>query len=196
MNTPTKKFLVSGGALIVLVLVSCGLTGCNWFGGSDGSQSNSSVADTTAAEIPGLPPDPGEAGKATLGGIITNPKDVRDDIYRYIMINHRDSEKTREALFQYAKVVQNALLDANDKQKSVRHGEEMSRASECMNYTAGSVRGAITMVGDLQSVMMNTDERNQAYFTFSDQLGGEVFMATPDSQIVSTCAINPATLPN
>ncbi len=196
MNTPTKKLIVAGGALVVLVLVSCGLTACKLPWSKGGNQGDSAIPVTNTAEIPGLPPDPGEAGKATLAGIDSDNDGVRDDVQRYIAINHPNSAKERVALTQYVKVVQNILLDANDKQKSVKHGEEMSRASECMNYTAGSVRNAIAMIGDLQSVMVNTDERSRAYFTFIDQFGTEVYVATPDSEIVSTCVINPASLPN
>ena len=49
---------------------------------------------------------------------------------------------------------------------------------------------------DFLPVVLNTDARNKAYFKYNDQLGGEVFMGTPHSQIASTCDINPSTLPN
>jgi len=200
MNTPTKKFIVAGGALVVLVLVSCGLTGCKLPWSKGGNQGDSTVTNTSTAEIPGLVPDPGEAGKATLAGIITNPKGVRDDIYNFILTNHQDSEKTREALFQYAKVVQNALLDANDKQKSVKHGEEVSRASECLTYVLGNdvvaARESYNMKRDLRPIILNTDARNKAYFGYNKLLRTEYFPGTPDSQIASTCDFNAVSLPN
>ena len=196
MNTPTKKFIVAGGALAFFVFVSCGLTGCKLPWSKGGNQGDSAVTNTSTAEIPDLVPDPGEAGKATIPGIITNPKGDRDDVYNFILINHQDSEKTREALFQYAKVVQNALLDANDKQKSVRHGEEISRAFECHTYVLGSVRAAYTMGIKLNAVILNTDARNKAYFNYNDNVGTEYFPGTPDSQIASTCDFDVASLPN
>ena len=196
MNTPTKKFLVAGGALAFFVLVSCGLTACKLPWSKGGNQGDSAVTNTSAAEIPGLVPDPGEAGKATLAGIITNPKGVRDDVYNFILINHQDSEKTREALFQYAKVVQNALLDANDKQKSVKHGEEVSRASECLAYILGSTRASRGMKLALRPIILNTNERNNVYFDYNEQLGDGIFPGTPDSQIASTCDFDVVSLPN
>jgi len=52
-----------------------------------------------------LPPDPGEAGKVTLEGIDSDGDGVRDDVQRYIALTYPDSEKTRLALTQHAKVV-------------------------------------------------------------------------------------------
>ena len=46
----------------------------------------------------GLPPDPGEAGKATLEGIDSDQDGIRDDIQRYIALTYPDSQKTRAAL--------------------------------------------------------------------------------------------------
>jgi hypothetical protein len=194
MNTPTKKFIVVGGALVALVLVSCGLTGCKapWIKG--GNQDNSTVSDTSTAEIPGLPPDPGEAGKVTLGGIITNPKGVRDDIYRYIMINHRDSEKTREALFQEARALQDALLDANDKAKSINHAEEIGRAGDCLNYIRP--QDASMVENSFVSMFINTDMRHKAFEVFDRQIGGQVFSGTPYDQRKTACTFDSDALQN
>ncbi len=194
MNTPTKKLIVAGGALVVLVLVSCGLTGCKWFGGNGGNQNNSSAPANTTTEIPGLPPDPGEAGKATLAGVITNSKGIRDDIYRNIMINNQNSEKTREALFQEARVLQNVLLDANDKAKSINHGEEIIRANACMYYV--SPQGASVLIDSFVSTFINTDARHKAFEVFDRQIGGQVFSGVPYDQRKNACAFTPDSLLN
>jgi len=129
-----------------------------------------------------------------------NGEGVRDDVRRYIEITHQDSAKARAALFQYAKVVEDALADANDKQLSVQHGEETSRASECLTYTLGddvtAANKSYMIKQDLRPIILNTDERNKAYFIYNDQLGGEVFKGTHFTQIASTCDIDPSTLPN
>jgi len=201
MNTTKKRLIVSVGALAVLAVIfvaSCGLTGCR----SNGeNRSNSSApANTGTTEIPGLPPDPGEAGKATLAGIDSDNDGVRDDIQRYIALTYPNSTKNQAALTQMAKVMQNALLDANDKQKSVKHGEEVSKASECHTYLLGNdvaaVDASYKMEKDMDSIILNTDARNKAYFTYNDQLGGEVFFGTPDSQIATACDFDVASLPN
>ena len=66
-------------------------------------------ADCIPQHMAGLPPDPGEAGKATIDGITTNPKGVRDDVYRFIHENWPDSERAREVLYQVAKSKQTAV---------------------------------------------------------------------------------------
>jgi len=53
-----------------------------------------------------LPPDPGEAGKATLAGVDSDNDGVRDDIQRWIVLSTPDSQKMREALIQGSKARQ------------------------------------------------------------------------------------------
>jgi hypothetical protein len=193
MDTPTKKFIVVGGALVALVLVSCGLTGCKapWIKG--GNQDNSTVSDTSTAEIPGLPPDPGEAGKATLAGIDSDNDGVRDDVQRYIAMTYRDSAKTRAVLTQYAKQMQSALLDASSKELSMKHADEYSKVSECGESILGFDM-SYKVEKDIKPIILNTDERNKAYFTYNDQLGGEIFFL--NNQGVSACDFDVASLPN
>lgn len=193
MNSRLKKTLGIIGAVIGLILVSCGLTGCEIFDGNNGgaSQPNSS---TPTAEIPGLPPDPGEAGKATLTGVTTNSKGVRDDIYRYIVINNPDSEKTREALFQKARVWQNVLLDSADKAKSISNAEEFLRASDCLQYVRP---GDYSLFLDsLKSVFLNTDARHRAYEAFDRQIDGQSFGGLSINELKEACNFNPDSLPN
>lgn len=67
-----------------------------------------------AADNITLPPDPGEAGKATLAGIDSDNDGVRDDVQRWIVINYPNSQKTRAALVQEVKLDQQFLLNAAD----------------------------------------------------------------------------------
>lgn len=100
-----------------------------------------------------LPPNPGEAGKATIegvdigGGPNGEPNGVRDDIDRYIGFTFPNSEKARMGLTQYAKedqkFIEDFLATANDpvEQKRVTRGNdvERSKASECSLYTLGVI---------------------------------------------------------
>jgi len=193
-----KKSKIAIGVILgVLVLAGVGvIAGCGGGGGSQEPTAPAAVTPTLPAVSDGLPPDPGASGKLTLAGIDSDADGVRDDIQRYIALNHPDSAKERAALTQDAKVMQSALLDANDKAKSVQHGEEASKSSECLWYTFGSVDIAYQAEISLRAVALNTDERNRAYFLYDSQLGGEVFKGTPYDQLASTCAVDPATLPN
>lgn len=177
MKTTQQKIKLGFGVLIGVLLLAgtCSLTAC---GGSD-------------------PVTPlVEDGKATLAGIDANANGVRDDVEQYIAQAHPNSARERAALTQYAKVAQSVLLDANDKELSIQHAEEEGRAQECGYYTFSSFDEAVQSRKALDAVILNTDARNKAYFAYNDQLGGQNFMSTPDSQRASTCAVNPATLPN
>lgn len=194
MNTPKlKKFLIGGGIIIALILI---ISGCKFFKNSSNESSVSTATNTTnTAEIPGLPPDPGEAGKATLAGIITNSEGVRDDIYRYIMINYQDSAKTRAVLFQKARVWQNVLLDAGDKAKSMRHAEDFLSANACLRYI--HPQDSSILIDSLKSVFINTDTRYKAYRTFDQQIGDQMFnVAASLDERKSACAFDPDSLPN
>ena len=151
---------------------------------------------TTTTPNPNLPPDPGEAGKQTLAGIDANNNGVRDDVERYIMLTYPDSEKVQQALMQYARAMQKALLDAGDKEKSMQHFEEVERAAACLWYTSDSLDKSINMSNDVLSVILNTDERNYAYFQYADQLGGEVFGTTPYDQRKQACDFDVDSLQN
>ena len=183
-----KKIVGALVTLVVLVFTSYVLIGC----GSSG------VSNTTTGttEIPGLPPNPGEAGKATLAGIDSDHDGVRDDVQRYIATTYPNSAKTRAALTQIAKVMQAALLDATDKEKSILHAEESDRSITCLVYVAGSVSTERQLRLALMPVALNTDARNKAYFMYDDQLGGQVFSGTPYDQRAAACDFNVAALPN
>lgn len=171
------------------------LAGCDFF-----SSGSSSSGTSTTQEPPGLPPDPGPAGKETLAGVDSNNNGVRDDVERYIAINHQDSAKVRAALMQFAVVAQSRLLDATDKQKSIQHGIESGKAIECIIYVLGNDLVAVDMSDsmrrDLRPIILNTDARNKAYFAYDKQLGGQYFPGTPNSEIASACTFDPNTLPN
>ncbi len=194
MEPKKSIFKISLGIILGVFALAgvCTLAGCN-DGGSGGGATSST---TPAPDMSGLPPDPGPNGKLTLVGVDADADGVRDDIQRYIALTYPNSAKARAALTQDAKVMQASLLDANDKAKSVQHGEETSKAGECLWYILGSVDAAYKAGSLLREVVLNTDERNRAYFTYDDQLGGEVFSGTPYDQRASTCTFDASTLPN
>lgn len=188
MKSKTTRYTLIGAVIIIGALLV--IAGCKY------SSSGSSSATSTAQEPPGLPPDPGPAGKATIAGVDSNGNVARDDVERYIAINHQDSAKVRAALMQFAVVAQLRLLDATDKQKSIQHGVESGKAIECMVYITGSVQKEMDLYNELRPVILNTDARNKAYFAYNDQLRGQYFPGTPDSQAESACMFDPNTLPN
>ncbi len=164
---------------ICFIFIIFAMSGC---GNEESSQQNIVINNDN------LPPDPGEAGKATIGGIDVDNDGVRDDVQRYIAIKYADSEKRRAVLTQYAKIFQNALLDSDSKEKSIKHAEEISRAGSCSSYMFGA-REAMDISKDLRVLLLNTKDRSFAYFSYDEKLGGEVFSLIPDEKVA--CDFNP-----
>ncbi len=192
--------------IVSLFLAALSVAGVLFFAGCSGSNStpmsqtsqpsvtnSSQPTVTNSNDQSGLPPDPGEAGKQTLAGIDSDHDGVRDDVQRYIAQTYPNSAKTRAALTQDAKVVQSELLDANSKQLSMQHSDEEDKAASCLNSLAG-LDNSINMQKKLEAVILNTDDRNRAYFKYNDQLGGEVFSLLPDDS--SYCAFDVNTMSN
>lgn len=136
------------------------------------------------AAVPVATPDP-------------NGEGVRPDVRAYIEATYPDSAKTRAALFQDAKVMEKALADAGDKQLSIQHANELSRANNCLWYVRESSDDAVEIGDKLLSAILNTDERITAYLKYDEHLKGGFFEdPIPYDERSTTCDIDPATLPN
>ncbi len=68
-----------------------------------------------ATDVPvTLPPDPGEAGKATLVGIDSNNDGVRDDLEREIVYMYPQNEEIRRVLRAEVKKIQDVIVTEGD----------------------------------------------------------------------------------
>jgi hypothetical protein len=85
----------------------------------------------------GLPPDPGEAGKATLEGIDSD-----------------GSQKTRAALRQFTLALNMSILESPDEASALNNTEDIHRASECLWYIHSEL--SIKMSDLLMSEYLNT----------------------------------------
>jgi len=137
----------------------------------------------------GLPPDPGEAGKATLQGIDSDGDAIRDDIQRYITLTYPDSRKTRAALRQFVIALNRAVLASPDVQSALNNTEDMHRASECNWYIHSE--NSIKMTDLLMAEYLNTLERSRAYLDYNDKLGGQVFRGKDFDEYKSSCTFDP-----
>ncbi len=162
--------------------------------------SGASDTEQVAYRILDLPPDPGEAGKATLLGIDSDNDGVRDDIQRYIELTYPESAKTRAALRQNAKAMNAALESADDKRASINNSYKMDRAQECLYFIfrekEGSARPAYNIRKKIDARILNTQERTLVYLDYDAQLGGEVFSTTPHELEYRSCEFDPDSLPN
>lgn len=138
-----------------------------------------------------LPPDPGEPGTRTLEGFDINGDGVRDDVERYIAYAYPEfsQEPTRLALAQYVIPLSQALVDASDEDKAMKHWKAIQRSRECLNYLHG-IDGARRARDLLRPIFLNTSARSRAYLEWDAQIGGHVLtISTVD--LPSSCDVDP-----
>lgn len=154
------------------------------------------ASHATLGQDVNLPPDPGEAGEATLAGIDSDGDGVRDDIQRHIALGYPDSARLRAALVQQARAIQEMVLWAEDGAPSEsKTAMALARSIDCLAYVAGPYDGK-KMSDKLQAAMLNTRERSQAYATLNVKLGGKTFERPSRDNMRASCAVDPEEFPN
>jgi hypothetical protein len=119
---------------------------------------------TVLVTVVPLPPDPGEAGKATLAGIDSDNDGVRDDIQRYIALTYPSSEKTRAGLTQLAVANQDLIMNSNAPEATLLNiVSRRHRAQACMNYVGGGPTNTLALQRDLRAQILNTKQRSLAF---------------------------------
>ena len=122
----------------------------------------------------GLPPDPGEAGKATLAGIDSDGDGIRDDVQRYVELTYSGDENVniRKALRQDAEGFQLELLASSNKEESVRLLHARERDGNCLAGVMG-VDASSDAESALQAQILNTEMRSRAWIAFNRNISGE-----------------------
>ncbi len=124
------------------------------------------------AEIPGLPPDPGEAGKKTLEGIDSDHDGVRDDVERWIAMSSMSQIKRQAGLKQLALAEQKFIEDRMNRSSTIAHMKEVIDAWNCLRYVIGSDEETDLLVDEFDLIFFNTPARVLANDEADDQLGG------------------------
>jgi len=109
----------------------------------------------------GLPPDPGDAGRATLAGVDANGNGVRDDLERYIARHFGHDSRVQRAVANAVIATQHGILATDD---------DDSRAAQAMQLHVGDCMAAIAPelapYGDalwrLRRLIDDTPERTEA----------------------------------
>ncbi len=156
--------------------------------------------ELTFSSIP-LPPDPGEAGKATLEGIDSDQNEVRDDIDRYIVFTYPDSAKKREGMKQYSLSTSAYLRDRQDKAKTRENGATDDKAIDCLAYVFNDDLDARNKAfEEVLAQFLNTQARSLAYRNADSQMGGYVSDSGPSNERLIrqklACAFDADFLPN
>jgi hypothetical protein len=120
---------------------------------------------------PGFPPDPGEAGKKTLEGIISNQDGLRDDIQRWIYARFPNEPKKRAALKQMAINYQENLLLKLDQKLLEEDIRKSSKAIACL-YQVFSINDASLEREFLQAKILNTKERTMRFLEVNQWFDG------------------------
>lgn len=146
--------------------------------------------------LPGLPPDPGDAGKATLEGIDSDHDGVRDDVQRWIAINYSDSAKMRSGLTQFAKAAEVTVMGTDPTQAGANMGSVL-RAQYCV----GTIEYSLLHRSDYGykaalSQLLNTYARARAFEKADYESSGHMFGIPQVGHELETCDVNPLSLPN
>lgn len=153
-------------------------------------------ASVTFAVVP-LPPDPGDAGKATMAGVDSDGDGVRDDIERWIVLNYENSARIRAALYQEAVAIQQAILSSSNRPQAMAALNAEFGGRLCL---AGLLNGGALPAGNLSdqldSIALNTVARTTAYLTSNSFMSGTAGSLPSIASRTSLCAFNPNALPN
>lgn len=114
-----------------------------------------------------LPPDPGEAGKATLAGIDSNNNGVRDDVERWIVLSFAN-ELEKPPIVQASVALQQTLTSSNELEAQ-QGGENLDRAIACLDARLGVDRARVAY-GDLLEQMVDTELRFRADQVFRSRV--------------------------
>lgn len=142
-----------------------------------------------------LPPDPGEAGKATVTGVDSDGDGVRDDLQRYIVFTHPESESTRQAMRQQSSANQ-YFVEATTSAGALLAAQTRARSQACILYLLGVSIATKEQMDELRAQLLNTPERALAYLAADKLLTGATIWGIPDDQKKLACAFDPGQLEN
>lgn len=131
-----------------------------------------------------LPPDPGPAGLTTLVGIDSDNDGIRDDVQRFVMLNHQEPE-VRAALIQVAVPLIRSYTVASSDGAVLGFTNELVRGVSCV-HTLMPTEDASRAVAELESVVLNTPERIRANEAADERASGDTFLL-PDDDAGDPC---------
>jgi len=168
-------------ALSLLTILT--ISGCGGDGDSpDGTSPSTEATTQEPLVIDGytLPPDPGEAGKATLLGIDSNDNGIRDDVERAIYLTY-NRPMEREIVIQFAREFEMVMKDPI----AMATSEEFQKISFKSLACAGYLRVNYNLDLDkkykespitfLLNSYMNTKDRIKARMEWNGASSGGVY---------------------
>jgi hypothetical protein len=126
--------------------------------------------------------------KFSIEGIDADTDGIRDDVKEYIQFNYSGNEQTQLALYQMAKIFQDILIYAEDPIVSIDLAERLGHAQACLVTIRPSDYQAVS--DTLIEIIINTDERGEAYLKHYNHVEGVEFPQTPQHIWPSYCEFN------
>jgi hypothetical protein len=134
------------------------------------------ISETITTQNDGrLPPDPGDAGKATLLGIDSDMDGVRDDIQRYISLTYPNQTNLQNALLQLSRTYQLIFDTEKSRRKEAEIANKIGEDIACFYYVAGKDLPRYDILNDIEAEILNTSLRTKAYLEYDQKLAGQVF---------------------
>jgi len=138
------------------------------------------AVEAMPTDLPGLPPDPGPAGQATLLGVDADGDGIRDDVARYIVSTYGDKPNAVNALNAVARTYQKMLqVPPNDAAAARAINDVAWRQRSCLVYLFNVDQGHM-MAADVFAEHFNTVDRYRAWSNQDYLLAGEVFDSPRD----------------
>ena len=85
--------------------------------------------------------------------------------------------------------MQKALLQRDEKNKSLDNADDMTRAMECLRYIQPERGREIDYM--LLAKILNTAERSEAFLMYNDKLGGHIFRRKKIIEYKTSCKFDP-----
>lgn len=150
------------------------------------------LSESLLAQDTSLPPDPGEAGKATVAGVDVDEDGVRDDIQRYIALNYQESARLRSALTQHAKAMHQAVLWETSKAKPTETIlSDLLKSLDCLSHIAADPYETYEHMARLRAAILDTHQRSVSYARFNVHIGGRTIDQTPRDKRAENCEVDP-----
>lgn len=131
-----------------------------------------------------LPPDPGPAGKVTVGGIDSDGDGVRDDVQIFIDSTWSDSA-ARAACTFLSKALQAFLVSGTDKPAALAAAASLNKAIDCLYSVDPDDFGAL--VDPVEALVVNTESRTRAYAKTGALISGGSFSVSTVADNAAAC---------
>ncbi|MCD6259476.1 MAG: hypothetical protein J7J31_07725 [Helicobacteraceae bacterium] len=139
-----------------------------------------------------LPPEPDPiVNNSTLLGIDTNDNGVRDDVERWVYQEY-DEPIVQAVAMQNARAFQIILVDPSKARETTKF---MEARLDCQSYYMYQDERKLIPRGtslhkESRPLMLNTRERNRAYYEYNQALSGGVYPARDRSKYKESCDFN------